>query len=95
MRRNAILFSCLLFCACATAALSPEGEKVRIVHEREAIADCKLLGIVEFEGRAATAETPLNTFRNKAAVLGADTVLVNKGATVLPQTSASAYRCAK
>src|SRR5688572_21449629 len=81
---------------CATATLTPEGEAVKVVSDRKAIENCKLLGVVETEKSFSGGEM-LYVLRNKAAALGADTLLVPRGAGIaggaMAVRSGNAYSC--
>jgi hypothetical protein len=82
----------LLVTACATATLSPEGERVRVVTDRADVEGCELVGVVEVERKFSAGEM-LYVLRNKTAAMKADTLLVPKGASMFPVESGNAYRC--
>jgi hypothetical protein len=81
-----------LVMACATATLSPEGERVRVVTDRADVEGCELVGVVEVERKFSAGEM-LYVLRNKTAAMKADTLLVPKGASMFPAESGNAYRC--
>jgi hypothetical protein len=96
MKRLVGVVAVLAF-GCASVALSPEGQHVKMVSEQSAVAGCQLVGIADASTeRGLTAETYQNAIRNKAAAMGADTVLMKYSVmTGFYGSSASAYRCAK
>jgi hypothetical protein len=95
MKRILAVAPVFLLLSCATVALSPEGERVRMVNDNASVAGCTLVGTVD--ASTSEAEAAYNTLRNKAAAIGADTILVprNRLGIADPPTSAPAYRCAK
>lgn len=86
------LTAVMLLTGCATATLTPEGEKVKVVTDRAAIEPCQLVGVVEVTPTESAGET-LYILRNKAAAMGADTLLVPRGAGLFGVDNANAYRC--
>jgi hypothetical protein len=69
-----ILFGCLSF-------FSKEGDLVRVVEDKATVMNCKLKGTVTGTSKiglneAHKSKMALKDLRNKAAVLGADTVLI-------------------
>jgi hypothetical protein len=96
MKRAIAILLLLMITACATVALSPEGGRVRMVQNAKDVDGCKLLGVVDASTQRGTGENFQNDLRNKAAVIGADTILMGGNRLTGPiGTSASAYRCAK
>jgi len=87
-----------LFMSCATATLTPEGERVRVVSTREEVQGCQLIGVVETQEEVSAGEM-IYILRNKAAAMQADTLLLPRGAGfwggAFAVKSGNAYRCAE
>jgi hypothetical protein len=92
MKALSVLLLLGLFTACATATLTPEGERVRVVTDRQAVERCEFVGVVETKPTESAGET-LYILRNKAAAMKADTLLVPRGAGLFGVDNANAYRC--
>jgi uncharacterized protein YbjQ (UPF0145 family) len=101
--RKAIALFAILSAACVTTALTPEGAKVRVTSNPEAVHGCTLVGEVKgadhmnggMMGQGAAQETAMRELKNRAAAMGADTVLMVTSTT---NTSSSVqlgegYRC--
>ncbi|HEV7488240.1 MAG TPA: DUF4156 domain-containing protein [Thermoanaerobaculia bacterium] len=94
----------LLFAtACITTQLTPEGMKVRVTSNPEAVHGCTLIGEVKgadhlnggIMGQGAAQETAMRELKNRAAAAGANVVLMVTSTT---NTSGSVqlgegYRC--
>jgi len=104
--RNRLALLCLSFIAagCVHVQLTPEGERVRVTNNPEAVKGCRLVGPVDasdrlnggMAGQMAAEENAQRTLRNKTAEMGANVVLL---ATSTTGTSGSrvrgeAYACA-
>jgi uncharacterized protein DUF4156 len=99
--RTALGLLCLLLLA-GCVSLTPEGERVRVVRNPNAVQACTKLGdqLESISGwggvflGGAGLENNKATLRNQAAKLGGDTLLIlQERATYAPQTYAEAYRC--
>lgn len=97
--KGTLLAICLVFVSCVT--VTPQGAKVRITANPEAIRTCTLLGEVRGETMwggmiGGTAEEhAVNELKNRAAAMGANTVLMvtsSAGFTGSVQRG-EAYRC--
>jgi len=102
--KNVIAGVSLLLASCVTTTLTPEGAKVRVTTNQEAVHGCVLIGEVKGAdhmnggtmGQGAAQETAMRELKNRAAAMGADTVLMITSTT---NTSGSVqlgegYRCA-
>jgi uncharacterized protein YbjQ (UPF0145 family) len=102
MRRVVLL---LMFFAvgCITTQLTPEGAKVRVTSNPDAVRGCALVGEVKgadhmnggLMGQGAAQETAMRELKNRAAAAGANVVLMVTSTT---NTSGSVqlgegYRC--
>jgi uncharacterized protein YbjQ (UPF0145 family) len=89
--------------SCVTTTLTPEGARVRVTSNPEAVHGCTLVGEVKgadhmnggLLGQGAAQETAMRELKNRAAAMGADTVLMVTSTT---NTSGSVqlgegYRC--
>ena len=100
MRR---LLPLLLLAACVRAKLTPEGERVRLTTNQEAVKGCKLVGPIESSdkmngglfGQGAAEETAARRIRNDAAKMGANVVLYVSTATSMSgsRMRGEAYAC--
>ena len=96
MKTRLLAFS-LLFCGCVTTSLTPAGEKVRITANPDAVKQCRYIGEVMgrdrmnggFAGQWAAEENAVRRLKNRAAYMGADTVLMVTNST---NTSGSVQR---
>lgn len=90
MMRPALL--CLLSLAAAgCVSLSPEAQRVSLVHDGAAVQGCTLVGSLKVNvGKVGLAQVD-DVMRNDAAALGADTALRLSRAF----GEGAAYRCAK
>jgi len=90
--------------ACVTTQLTPEGAKVRVTSNPEAVKGCTLIGEVKGAdhmnggtmGQGFAQETAMRELKNRAAAAGANVVLMVTSTT---NTSGSVqlgegYRCA-
>ena len=95
--------SLILTSACVTTKLTPAAERVRVTTNVEALKDCKLLGNVDasdrlnggMAGQMAAEENTNRRLRNKAAEMGANTVLMVTSTTGMSgsRSRAEAYAC--
>jgi uncharacterized protein YbjQ (UPF0145 family) len=86
MKRLTILIVLVvgLLLGCVTTSLTPAGSKVRVTTNPEAVKGCKYLGEVMGRdrmnggtaGQWAAEENADNRFKNRAAEMGANTVLM-------------------
>lgn len=103
MRQLALLVVLLALASCVTTTLTPDGAKVRVTSNPEAVHGCTLVGEVKgadhlnggLLGQGAAQETAMRELKNRAAAMGADTVLMVTSTT---NTSGSVqlgegYRC--
>jgi hypothetical protein len=96
MRTRIVFVIALLMNGCSTVALSPEGERVRTTSDASEVATCKALGFVESKPPFVGQHDAEYTLRNKAAALGADTILIPRRNFVGTQPQgATAYKCGK
>lgn len=89
--KRLLLLGAIVMSGCATVALSPEGERVRLTSDRKDVAGCVLVGVVDAKPPYIGPHDAEYTLRNKAAAIGADTLLA-AGWKANTQ-SATAYRC--
>lgn len=88
---------------CVTTRLSPEAERVRVTSNPEAVKGCTLLGPIDasdringgIAGQMAAEENAQRRLRNKAAEMGANTVLLATSTTGMSGSRArgDAYAC--
>jgi hypothetical protein len=90
--KRTLLIGFILMLGCGTVALSPEGERIRLTSDRNDVAGCAMVGVVDAKPPYIGPHDAEYTLRNKAAAIGADTLLV-AGWKANTQ-SATAYRCA-
>lgn len=93
----------LALAGCVTTKLTPEAEKVRVTINLDAVKGCKLLGNVDASdrmnggmvGQMAAEENANRRLRNKAAEMGANTVLMVNSTTGTSgsRARAEAYAC--
>jgi uncharacterized protein YbjQ (UPF0145 family) len=105
MRRPIFVALLALASACVTTHLSPEGERVRVTTNAEAVRGCKLLGNIEASdrmnggmmGQMAAEENANRRLRNDAAKLGANVVLMASSTTGMSGSRArgEAYACSE
>jgi uncharacterized protein YbjQ (UPF0145 family) len=102
-KETVVAISLLVLTSCVTTTLTPEGAKVRVTSNQEAVHGCVLIGEVKGAdhmnggtmGQGAAQETAMRELKNRAAAMGADTVLMITSTT---NTSGSVqlgegYRC--
>lgn len=96
-----LVLATLVFAGCVS--LTPEGAKVRVTSNQEAVRNCTLIGEVKGAehlwggsmGQGIAEDHAMTELKNRAAAMGADTVLMVTSST---NTSGSvqrgeAYRC--
>lgn len=89
--------------ACVTTSLTPAGQKVRVTGDPGVIRGCEYVGDVQASdrmnggafGQDAAEENTYRRIKNKAAALGGNVVLLNRGNTNFQGSSArgEVYRC--
>jgi uncharacterized protein DUF4156 len=81
-----------LVSGCASVVLTPEAEQVRVVERGDDVRGCTLLGMIEATGPDIAQGDSQRELRNRAAAIGADTVLLtSRGST--KNAYGAAYRC--
>lgn len=103
MRRLAIVVILIGLGACVHVQLTPEGERVRVTSNPEAVRGCKLVGNVDasdrmnggMAGQMAAEENAQRTLKNKTAEMGANVVLLTTATTGTSGSRArgEAYAC--
>lgn len=83
----------LLLTSCATTALAPGGEKVRVVQDPAEVKGCKAVGDVVSKGPYAEPDEWKKRFRNEGVRLGADTVLLKDWSFASQTFNGTAYVC--
>ena len=99
-RLPTVLFAVVLV---GCVSLSPEGEKVRVTSNSEAVRNCTLLGEVKgaehmwggFAGQGIAEDNAYKELKNRAAAMGGDTVLMVTSSTGFSGSvqRGEAYRC--
>ena len=93
----------LLFLA-SCVSTTPAGERVRVTSNPEAVRECTYLGAVEgrsswggYAGQSTGEKNSMAKLQNKAAEMGADTVLLVTSHSGVggSQQRGETYRCAK
>ena len=83
----------LLLSSCATTALAPGGEKVRVVQDPGDVKGCRAVGDVVSKGPYAEPDEWKKRFRNEGVRLGADTVLLKDWSFASQTFNGTAYVC--
>lgn len=101
--RLGLLPALLLAAGCVTTQLTPAAERVRVTSNAAALKECKLIGNVDASdrmnggmlGQMAAEENASRRLRNKAAEMGANTVLLVSSTTGMSgsRSRAEAYAC--
>jgi len=101
--KSLALFGLLFVAACVTTKLTPAAERVRVTSNAAALKDCKLVGNVDASdrmnggmmGQMAAEENTSRRLRNKAADMGANTVLLVSSTTGMSgsRSRAEVYSC--
>lgn len=104
MRSRNVLWLLTLMLTAGCVSLTPDGSKVRVTSNQEAVHGCALIGEVKgaehmwggVAGQGIAENNAMMELKNRAAKMGADTVLMVTAST---NTSGSvqrgeAYRCA-
>jgi uncharacterized protein YbjQ (UPF0145 family) len=104
MKRMAIVAASFLMASCVTTSLTPEGAKVRVTSNPEAVHGCTLVGEVKgadhwnggMMGQGAAQETAMRELKNRAAAAGANVVLIVTSTTNMSGSVqlGEGYRCA-
>jgi len=104
-RQRAIPFAMIMLAGCVHVQLTPEGEKVRVTSNADAVKGCKLMGNVDasdrmnggIAGQMAAEENAQRTLKNKTAAMGANVVLVSTSTTGMSgsRVRGEAYACSQ
>lgn len=81
----------LFVAGCSTVAVVPQAEHIKTTRNKQEVAQCRMLGIVEAEPPFIGSHDAANKLKNKAAQLNADTVFVSGVAGTI---TGVAYKCA-
>lgn len=103
MKIIVVAFLAFLQVACVNISMSPEGSKVRLTSNPETIRGCKYVALVKgtdhmnggLAGQGAAEENAMRKIRNKAAEIGADTVMFYNITTGFSGSAVrgEAYKC--
>jgi hypothetical protein len=91
MRSLIVIAAVVMSFGCSTVAVVPQAEHIKTTRNKDEVANCKMLGIVEAHPPYIGSHDAANQLKNRAALLNADTVFVSGVAGTI---TGVAYKCA-